>query len=228
MGRIGEVATLKWGQIMFDSEYATVTLESKTGIPRKVPLYTSHVSLKHWMAYSSSNGAPDKYIFHTMDSKGNKSLSYDGVRVIIKKAQIKAGIEKNVTPHIFRHTRITDLLRIGTSESAIKMVAWGTVSTDMLRVYAHLTSTDAEKEMNKVLNILQGEKVAKLPDIAMPVRCEGCGLVNPKSSRFCSACGSPLSSATKCDYEMLVDFLQRNNAYDEIMNLMNAKMKEEK
>jgi hypothetical protein len=101
------------------------------------------------------------------------------------------------------------------------MMAWGTVSTDMLRVYAHLTSTDAENEMNVMFGISQGEKVAKLADMTTPVQCE-CGLVNPKSSQFCSGCAAPLSGAAKNDHERLIDFLQTNNAYDEIMKMVNA------
>ena len=62
MGRVNEVATLRWGDITFHNNYATVTLQSKTDYPRKVPIYTAHVSLRQLKNYSS-NTEPADYIF---------------------------------------------------------------------------------------------------------------------------------------------------------------------
>ncbi|MDP3397179.1 MAG: tyrosine-type recombinase/integrase [Methanoregula sp.] len=42
-----------------------------------------------------------------------------------------AGITKHVTPHLFRHSRITHIRNDGVQESVIKMMMWGTVNTTM-------------------------------------------------------------------------------------------------
>jgi hypothetical protein len=224
MGRVGEVATLKWRDITFYDTHATIILESKTGIPRKVPLYTSHIYLKHWMDHYPSKVAPDKYVYPIFQSKGKKFLSYAGVRYIIREIQKTTGITKNITPHIFRHTRITDLMRMGVPEQTIKMLAWGTVTTDMLRVYAHLTPTDAENEMNRIMGITKTDKMATLAEIVTPVQCVQCGLINPKSNRFCGECGTALSAEYKDKHEQIMSILHNDNIQEEITEFILSKL----
>jgi predicted Zn-ribbon and HTH transcriptional regulator len=168
--------------------------------------------------------SPDKYIFPTKGSNGAKYLGYEAVRYAIKEARITAGIEKHITPHIFRHTRITDLMRMGVSEQSIKMMAWGTVTTNMLRVYAHLTPTDAENEMNQHMKITKKDKTAELPDIVTPIQCEKCGLVNPKSSQFCMGCGSPTSKDSKAKHNEVMQFLQNEEFHTELLEFIQLKM----
>ena len=227
MGRVGEVTLLKWGQVTFHGTYATVTLDSKTGVPRKVPLYTSHVALKQWMACFPSGATPEKYIFQARGSNGAKSLTYMGVLRIVQVAKTAAGITKNVTPQIFRHTRITDLMRMGVAEQTIKMLAWGTVATDMLRVYAHLTPTDAENDLNRMMGITSNDnKIAALADIATPVQCKKCGLVNPKSEPFCVECGHALSDEFKDDHATILKFLSNGAGIEKLKSILESELAE--
>jgi hypothetical protein len=47
------------------------------------------------------------------------------------------------------------------------MMAWGSVSTDMLKIYAHFTVGDVKNEMNQVYGITsESHKVSTVPDIA--------------------------------------------------------------
>ena len=214
MGRIGEVATLKWGHIAFHDSYATITLDSKTGVPRKVPLYTSQIILKHWQDHYPSKAAPEKYVFQTAHSKGKRGLSYDRIRDIVLHAKETAGITKKITPHIFRHTRITDLMRMEVPEQTIKMLAWGTVTTNMLRVYAHLTPTDAENNMNKHFGITKRDKARALADITTPIQCTSCGLINPKSNNYCGECGTGLSKKYQNKHNQIGNILQDDTLRD--------------
>jgi integrase len=224
MGRIGEVATLKWRQITFHDSHATITLDSKTGIPRKVPIYTSPTALKRWMDLYPSKAAPEKFVFAKYHSQGRKSLSYAGVRWIMKYTRETAGITKNITPHIFRHTRITDLMRMGVPEQTIKMLAWGTVTTEMLRIYAHLTPTDAENEMNRIMGVTKTDKMAQLAEIVTPVQCVQCGLINPKSNRFCGECGTSLSNEFKDKHEQIMSILHNDKIHEEITQFLLSKI----
>jgi len=225
MGRIGEVVMLKWNQIAFHDNYATVTVESKTGNPRKIPLHISHLVLRQWMNQYPTGMSPDKYVFPGRVSDPYKYLSYTGALDIIRKAAKSAGIKKNVTPHIFRHTRITDLMRMGVPEQTIKMLAWGTVTTDMLRVYAHLTPTDAENDLNRIMGVEKVDPVAALSDVATPVQCKGCGIVNAKSNKFCGSCGFALSDEVKNRYDHTVDDLQRDPQYHKAVQAALAALK---
>jgi hypothetical protein len=178
------------------------------------------------MEYYPADIAPNKYVFQTRGSQGTQSLGYHGVRWILKNACEDAGITREITPHIFRHTRITDLLRLGVPEQTIKMLAWGTVTTDMLRIYAHLTPTDAEADLNKWMGVTPKKTKPVFADIATPIQCTSCGLINPKSNRFCGECGIALTKEDKEKHEQLLNLLQDNKIHEELMNVLLSKMGE--
>ena len=60
----------------------------------------------------------------------------------------RAGIEKRLTPHLFRHSRITHMVQEGVSEcDQVDHVGFGPFQ--MLRTYAHLTGQDIERELRR-------------------------------------------------------------------------------
>jgi len=139
------------------------------------------------------------------------------VRTLLKRATEKAGITKPVSPHIFRHTRITDLMRMGVSEQSIKMMAWGSVSTGMLKIYAHLTVGDVENEMNQFYGINPENKLSTVPNIATPIQCERCGLINPKLHEFCGGCAAPLPASARRSGDMQTTCLADRQEHEELL-----------
>ena len=131
-------------------------------------------------------------------------------------------------------------MRMGVSEQSIKMMAWGSVSTDMLKIYAHLTVGDVENEMNQVYGINLENKLSTVPDIAAPIQCKKCGFINPKLHEFCGGCTAPLSGdlsgesgdeQTTCrqgrqgqEYEELLKVLERNGMYEELKEFLRSKI----
>jgi len=70
-----------------------------------------------------------------------KPLTKKGGLLIVKRAAARAGIQKNVYNHLFRHSRATDLLRRGLREIEVaRLLGWA--DTQMLRRYAHLADVD--------------------------------------------------------------------------------------
>ena len=192
-GRINEVAKLKWEQIELSGNHAVIVVQSKTDKQRKIPLYTSSLVLKQWMHQYPTGVAPDKCVFYGRASDPYQPMVYQTTVKIIKNGAKAAGITKNVYAHMFRHTRITDLLRQGIPEQTIKMMMWGTITSEMLKIYAHLTPTDAINDMNTRMGIETEYKSNPLPDVATPVQCGKCFAINSKDHRFCGLCGNPLS-----------------------------------
>jgi hypothetical protein len=223
MGRVNEVSTLQWGDITFHNNYATVSLQSKTKYPRKVPIYTAHVALRQLKNYTSHT-EPTDYIFASRGTEGKCPIGYQGVRTLLKRAAEKAGITKAVSPHIFRHTRITDLMRMGVSEQSIKMMAWGSVSTGMLKIYAHLTVSDVENEMSQIYGITPESKMSVVPDIATPVQCKRCGLINPKSHDFCGGCTAALSDDVQAKHDAILEGLEDDEIYRQVRELLCSRV----
>jgi len=109
------------------------------------------------------------------------------------------------------------------------MMAWGSVSTGMLKIYAHLTVGDVENEMNQIYGINPESKMSSVPDIATPIQCK-CGFINQKLHEFCEGCAAPLSGyvQTTClparqEHEELLTVSEENDMYEKFKEFMRYK-----
>ncbi len=78
---------------------------------------------------------PEKYLFE--GQRGNK-YSASSVANILKHATLKAGIRKNVTPHMLRHSFATHLLEQGTDLRYIQELL-GHNSSKTTEIYTHIS-----------------------------------------------------------------------------------------
>jgi len=53
-------------------------------------------------------------------------------------------------------------------------------------------------------------KMSSVPDIAIPIQCQRCGLINPKSHEFCGGCTVSLSGYVQTKHEELLKALEQN------------------
>ncbi len=96
-------------------------------------------------------------LFPTWD--GRPLEPFGGGYFVIKRAVRRARIPKRVTPHTFRHSRATHLLRIGVPEGQVKKLLGWTPESPMLGRYSHLADRDAYKALLKGLGYEDAEKV---------------------------------------------------------------------
>ncbi len=200
--RISEVASLRFQDVKFTDWNVTITTAEKTGQPRYIPLVSSRAYLAQYMnEYPSKPIAPDKFVFLTLtkqkvskdsDVREFLPLQYQGLVKHIRSIAKRAGITKHIKPHIFRHSRITHMLQSGMHESHIKLIAWGSVNTEMLRTYLHLTNSDLENEVAKLNGISIDSKTQEKKQSMKPVQCRNCATINPSTARYCVSCGKPL------------------------------------
>ena len=88
-------------------------------------------------------------------SKGNVFLNMRGDKLsrmsiwnILHENTIRAGIKKKVSPHVFRHSFATHLLRAGASVRHVQeMLGHADLSTT--QVYTHITNDHLKKEFQK-------------------------------------------------------------------------------
>jgi site-specific recombinase XerD len=228
-GRAGEIATMTWGQVIFYQNYASVRLDGKTGKTRQAPLYSSHIALRRWKdQYPGGEPGPDDLIFPAR-AGGKEPMSYTGMAKIVKIAAGRAGIEKPVTLHTFRHSRITHLMQAGMNESTIKLLAWGDVGSNMLKVYSHLTPGDVENAFNQMYGIKSVEEFRGMDPAVSPRQCQACGMLNPPGNRFCGGCGKPLTQEAISEVESDEKFIEQQFSPDDLdmLRKLLAKMKEE-
>jgi hypothetical protein len=84
-------------------------------------------------------------------------------------------------------------------ETIVKKVAWGSVRSNMLATYAHLSDADVDRVLLAKAGIKTPEKKAEVGVRAR--QCTNCGKINASTDKFCSICGTPLTSAARSKLE---------------------------
>jgi site-specific recombinase XerD len=186
--RIGEIGQLTWEKITFDEHGLIINLDFKTGKPRFIRCVFATPYLKEWQ--KDCKGSKNSFVFIT---NRNEPPTYEMLYRQIRRLAIRAGLkEKHVHPHIFRHSRITHLLQQGMNESAVKMMMWGSINSDMFQSYAHLTGADVDKAVLELHGIMQ--KKTKDRDHSLDAReCPRCRAIAAPTQKFCGICAEPLT-----------------------------------
>ncbi|MGA9085336.1 MAG: tyrosine-type recombinase/integrase [Methanoregula sp.] len=186
--RIGEIGQLKWSDLKFDEYGVIANVSFKTDKPRYIRLVMALDYLSRWRSIYPGIAEGDNLVFV---NRNGDPLTHAQVSRQLDRIAARAGVNKRVNPHVFRHSRITHLVREGISESVIKAVAWGSQDSRMLKTYLHLTGQDVDNEMLRLYGIDVPEK--KKERGLKPHQCLHCSTINPPTSNYCSTCGHPLT-----------------------------------
>ena len=140
--RVGEAVALKWEHVDFRTRRLIVR-EGK-GAKDRVVYFDEEVreAVTKWRSR-----APDSsYVFSTLKG-GAMTTTY--ARQYVKRAARKAGIAEweRVSPHTFRHTCATELLR-ETGNLRLVQVALGHSSVSTTQRYTHIAAVDLEQAMS--------------------------------------------------------------------------------
>lgn len=194
--RIGEIGSLSWKDVLFDDHGVVVNTNFKTGKARYVRLVMSKEYLAAWKRDYPFEPEGDNLVFVSALRNG---MSYNTLSIQLKRLVARAGIEKHVTPHLFRHSRITHLIKEGVNESVIKLMMWGSISTRQFKTYAHLTGNDIDNEILARYGIRPDEE--KCEKAMEPRQCRNCHSINAPDTRYCPVCGVSLTEEAEVQME---------------------------
>jgi integrase/recombinase XerD len=188
--RIGELARIKWKDVVFndDSTVGLTLTDTKTRKTRHALLGASVEYLAGWR--NNYPGTPDNEAFVFISGNGDP-MEYRAMSQIISRTAKKAGVEKRVTPHLFRKSRITSLIKQNYQESVIKQAMWGNLGTNMFKTYVVLSEQDIDAEFKERMGIQKKE--IKEDKKMVPRQCKSCFAMNGPQSNFCHVCGKPLT-----------------------------------
>lgn len=88
--------------------------------------------------YKHNSEAIKKSGFFFVNSRGNRYTEYS-IRQMIKKYTQRAGIERNITPHMFRHSFATYLIEEGVDVSCVQQIL-GHSSIKTTQIYIHIAA----------------------------------------------------------------------------------------
>jgi len=185
--RIGEIANLRWKDVKFTDWNATITTSFKTGKSRTVPMVMARSYLAAWRNDYPLPVTPESFVFLT-----NKKapLGYAGVAKQLRIIAGRAGITKHITPHIFRHSRATHLIRQGYGEAIVKKLLWGNLNSKMFNTYLHLVDSDVERVVAEKAGVAPKDQRSKVLESR---QCPRCFTVNGPTIHFCGSCGFELT-----------------------------------
>ncbi|UUX93257.1 tyrosine-type recombinase/integrase [Methanoplanus endosymbiosus] len=212
--RIKELCFLKWKDVHFE-ENGTISLKILNSKNEKEAYRHGRVImgteyLAAWRNnYFGFDATGENYVFIT---SGGKPLEYRAASQIITRAGKRAGIRKRVHPHLFRKSRITQLVRENYQESVIKQMMWGNLNTDMFQVYVKLSSDDIDKEIYRKSGMELPEEDEKKSHL--PKQCKFCFAMNSPASKFCHMCAKPLTQEAAQQQAKITDELHRMQKED--------------
>ena len=119
-----------------------MNVRDKTGYRRFRAVWSVEY-LKAWLQVNPEGYNLDAPLWVTLDSKENllEPLQYAAIRMKLQRVAKKAGINKRIHPHIFRHSRATYMANYLTEAQMNVYFEW-TQGSDMPGVYVHLSGRD--------------------------------------------------------------------------------------
>lgn len=123
--------------------------ETKTGNPRTVPIIDGETitKVREFLDVAPESG----YLFPSTPKPG-QPLSHRGLWRYLKRKGKQLGIDKNLYPYLFRHTRATEL---HDAPPAIRDRIMGWESPMQWKAYTHLVTDDATKYLLKEAKVTQ-------------------------------------------------------------------------
>ena len=135
--RVTELLSLKAGDISLDAGYLTCI--GKGDKQRIVPLgHTAADWVRRYMAEARPallRGRKSNWLF--VNAKGGTQLSRVGFWKLLKDYGIKAGVSRDLSPHVLRHSFATHLLERGADLRAIQMML-GHADLSTTQIYTHV------------------------------------------------------------------------------------------
>jgi site-specific recombinase XerD len=211
--RIKELATLTWEQVSFEKNNAVINVNVKTGKPRHIPIFFARPYLAAWKADYPYTPEGSAFVF--LGETKHEPMRYQSLTKRIKLLATRAGITKKVTAHVFRHSRISQLMRQKVREYSIREIGWGNQSTKMLATYAHLFNGDIDAELSE-LNGIKPEHTPEDP-VLNPRQCPRCAVINAPTANYCASCGVPLTPEAKVTIDELTVEIEAHPMYKQIM-----------
>jgi integrase len=240
--RIGEMANLKIKDVHFDGYGAVLIVNGKTGM-RRIRAIFSAPYLSAWLSIHPKNSDQNAPFWIRFGKNGKSNgienntscqLMYPALTMRIKRIAKKAGIQKRVYNHLFRHTSATEKSEILTTAQMCEYFGW-TQASRMTQTYVHLSGKNLDDTLLKAYGISK-DNTPKEKELA-PLQCPRCSIINGATAKFCYKCGAALDLVTAINVDKergpltmeLMDLIRQEPALLELLKgHMEAKNETEK
>jgi site-specific recombinase XerD len=197
--RIGELLELKIKDVEFDKYGSKITLpdNGKTG-PRKIRVIASAPAISNWLLeHPRKNDKKASLLCGIWAKNRGEPLDYRSPYNILKELGVKAGIDKPMNPHHFRHSRATELAKKLTEAQLCEYMGW-VIGSREAATYVHLSGRDMDNAILEMHGLVNEEKEEST---LSPIICPRCGIKNDPAAKFCSSCSLGLDEKIVMEYD---------------------------
>jgi integrase len=219
--RLSLALSLRTSDVQLDKPPTYTPNPNATGLKgaavQEYPLIDSVGIIRSYLRTSHPRpNDPDVALFHKIkpaSRNGNGRWSDDGavranaIRQQVQRIADRAGVDKPVNPHAFRHAAISRMAREGYSRSQIEHRVHWTLDSDMWETYEHISSAEHNTDIFRSVGLVDAD--------AGPERtrrpCGQCRSPLAPHHEFCPNCGEPATAAAEAsvdaDEDRLLDLL---------------------
>ena len=195
--RVSEILDLKIQNIEFNSYGAKLYVHGKTG-QRVIPIVWYAGDLRQFLLVHPNKDKPESNLFYIKKYGNIFPFAYHNFRRQLGVVCKRAGINKRIHAHLFRHTRMTELAKTLPEQTLKQLAGWAGASK-MAEVYIHLSQRDVE---DALLQKVYGIKTSEKEDHNSVKICPRCKEPNPYFSTICQKCNAPLDEKELIEAEM--------------------------
>lgn len=188
--RIGELLSLKIKNVQFDQYGAILRVTGKTG-DRRVRIVSSAPALAAWLDVYEGRNDPEAVLWPPRSNNNhatNFPMTHSSACHLLLDLAARAGINKHVHPHLFRHSRATFLASRLTESQMKEYLGWVQASS-MASVYVHLSGRNVDNAMLALQGFAKPED--KQEEQFKVKFCQRCNEKNSPAAKFCLRCGTP-------------------------------------
>lgn len=190
--RIGEILTMKIGEVQFNEAGAVGYSDGKTGY-KPIILTWSAKTLAQWMNIHPFRHDKNAPVFCLLDREKPMQMSYAAAYRAFKKCVAKANVGKRVWFHLLKHVSCTEDSKRGMPDSYRKFKHHWSPNSKMSAVYEHLSQTDIptiqKDTWKRFMGVDFGGPQTPQAAIQLTKKCKRCDFENSHNSNFCDRCG---------------------------------------
>ena len=216
-GRVGEIISLDIEDVTVDQYGVVIMVDGKTGV-RRLRLIDSAPYIIQWInSHPMKDDRKAPLFVGFSNSSYGMRISEESIRRLLITISKRAGVRKHVHPHLFRHSRMTELAKVLT-EQEMKIYAGWVGDSKMAGIYVHLSGMDLESKLLQNAGLLDREETREANEVLKPRDCPRCKETNPATAKFCYRCGMAL------DLQTAIEIDEKKNA--ETLELMDLVQRE--
>ena len=191
--RISEVLNVRLKHVHLETDLPYIELPESKTTPRPVYLMDSIHEIAGWLKIHPKKKDREAFLFPVL-KKSRKTtykpfLDRKVALYIVQRIAARAGVERRIYNHLFRHTSATFDRKEGMPDQFMQLKYGWSENSKMQGRYAHIRPEDVAKFQRKARGLPVKDDKAKAPR-----ECPRCKAQNSWDTEFCGKCATPLDA----------------------------------